>query len=413
MAAALCKQPRHIVRLTNHLRLTWSATAKAVNACDVLVFEALAQRLPEFARAIQEHPDEFTGGRFKEAYSGFTFDWAATIGDEGRQDRWRRHLPAEGTVDRQLAEEACAFMFPYTNRVQAEDKTAHWRIADINHLARLLQGSGLEGIPDAGEFAALFNNPDRILDELKCMDAEGWKHWLNHARRYLPGKLPKPTELLDALSHFAAKLFDEAIADGEISHGFSRLFLEILFLQSEKDRFPLLQRLIDQVSCSFSEDAVFYSAWTHGLLSIRAPYEYSREEGPMLLDKEQALAIVALWKARASKLSAQNLLVKEPELHSVLYRWTQLGEHRDYRPVWRAVSRICADRDGLERFLSAFAGHREREPSNFSLVWDVDDLLEHIKSHPDLGEIYASFIADLTSEPVRSHLQRLKQEARQ
>ncbi|MBK6741835.1 MAG: hypothetical protein IPG66_02225 [Hydrogenophilales bacterium] len=396
------------MRLSNHLRLSWAATSEAVNACDVLVFEALAQRLPKITRAIQEHPDEFTGGGFRDAYSGFAFDWGAWLGDEQRQERWRRHLPEEGTVDRQLAGEACSFLFPYANKSQNDEKTAHWRIADTNHLARLLQGCGLEGVPDAGQYVALFDNPARLLSELAWMDAAGWKNWLGHARHYLPNELAQPSELLDALAHFAAKLFDGGFADSDISHSFSRLFLEILFLQPVEMRLALLQRLISQVSCSFSEDAVFYSAWPHGLLAIRKHHEYMRNEGPLLPDKDQALVAIDSWKARASALSDQGLLVKEPELHSILYRWTQLGVNRVYPPVWNAVARLCADQEGLGRFMSVFSGQRSREPGNFSIVWDVDELLERIQLHPGMEQAYASFIADLTSEPVRSHLQQLK-----
>lgn len=405
LAAALCKQPRHIVRLSNHLRLSWAATSGAVNACDVLVFEALAQRLPGFARAIQEHPDEFTGGGFRDAYSGFAFDWGAWLGDEQRQERWRRHLPGKGTVDRQLAEEACSFLFPYASKSQDEDKTAHWRIADTNHLARLLQGCGLEGVPDAGEYSNLLNNPEQLSTELAWMDVEGWKIWLGHAHQYLPSELARPAELLDALAKIATKLFNEGLTDREVSHGLSRLFLEILFLQPVEMRFPLLQRLINQVSCSFSEEAVFYSAWPHGLLSIRKPNEYTRGEGPLLPDKEQALAAICSWKDRASTLSDQGLLIKEPELHSVLYRWTQLGEYENYPPVWEAVKRICANQEGLNRFISGF---NESKPPSFSLVWDVDELLDLIRQHSGMEQSHEGYIAVLTSEPVRSHLQQLK-----
>lgn len=407
LAAALCKQPRHLVRLSNHLRLSWAATKDAVNACDVLVFEALAQRLPKFARAIQEHPDEFTGGRFRDAYAGSYIDWAALIGDEQRQERWRRHLPQEGTVDRQLAEEACSFLFPYANKRTDAQQTAHWRIADINHLARLLQGCGLEGVPDAGEFIALFDNPSRLLSELEWMDVQGWKTWLAHARRYLPDQLAQPGELLKTLAHFAAKLFDEGLSDGDVSHGFSRFFLKTLFLQPEEARFTLLQRLISLVSCSFSEDVVFYSAWPHGLLSIRHPGEYSREEGPLLPDKEQALAVIDMWKRRASDLSEQGLLINEPELHSVLYRWTQLGIS-DYPPVWEAVERLCATREGLERFMSAYARDNDRELSAFALVWNVDALLKCLQPYPEMAATYAHFLTELGSDRVRRHLEKLK-----
>ncbi|MDP2834740.1 MAG: P-loop NTPase fold protein [Pseudomonadota bacterium] len=409
LAAALAKHPRHIVRLSNHLRLSWQATKGAVNACDVLVFEAMAQAFPELARVVRENPDEFTGVRFSGAWSGADFDWGEWLGDEKLQERWKRHLP-EGIGQQQLAEKACTFLFPYTNKTRNEQASAHWRIADTEKLARLLQGCGLEDVPDAGDFHALFADPPAMQTTLAGLDAEGWKSWLRYATRYVPAiQMQNPEAVLSVLAQFSAQMDSEGLLDSHLNRRFINLILEILVTQPVTARPAVAMKLIESAPLFISAECLSSDGRSGRIWAQKLGEGYEPGDAPLVLDKALLSQAIGMWKNKAQQLYDQGLLIQQPKLHDVLFLWARLGERVDYGPVWAAVEHLCETREGLERFLSKYAN--DALPSSideFGLVWDADALLARIQEYPDLASACPRFVADLTDENVREHLRKLR-----
>lgn len=399
--SSLARQPRDIARLCNRLRISWPATAGAVNACDVMVYEALSQRFPDFATAIRAYPHEFTGRRFSSDTTSYELDWLDIADSKKARKRWERHLP-EKEDNRQLAISACHFLFPYTESQHEDNTTAQWRIADTVILARLLQGTSLEGVADAQAFHVAMANPAELKAILDSLDPASLGSWLTYARQYTPGmKLLDPAAVLETLSQQCAKRIREKTASDDLCRSFSDLAEAIFKTMEATQRTTQFSHLVETAPLSMSHDFLLGAAAECGLWSLK-PEEMRKPENHRLIqDEATVIACIARWKAKAQHASDDGTLILEPLLHSILYRWAQLGDKPHYDPAWVAVENLCRSEAGLRGFLAGYPNSAFPSAPDISLVREPDKLLARIEEYPDLKQAHSQFIDRLSNPTAR------------
>lgn len=406
LVAKLARHPRDIARLCNRLRISLPATAGAVNACDVIVYEALSQRFPDLATAIRIHPNEFTRNRFSSSHIGIELDIDDIVDSKTASKRWERHLP-EGQGNRQLAMEACGFLFPQTQQQKDIESTAYWRISDTEILARLLQGTSLEGIADAKEFHRIMANPSELGVMMNTLDPESLHNWISYAMLYATAmRLPDPRATLKILAQQCTKRIHDKAAHSEFCRSFSTLAKSTItsIEVEDEDRAALLTHLVEVAPLSMSHDVLLDAAAEHGLWLLK-PDEEQPAQDRFIQDGATVVACISQWNTKAQQALDDGTLIEEPLLHSILYRWGQLGDMHHYAPAWIAVEKLCESEAGLRRFLSTYT-NREclLDSPDIWLIRNPDALLARIDQYPDLKQTHSKFIAKLSDPIARQEL---------
>jgi len=95
--ARLCRQPRDVIRICNRLRISLPTVAGEVDACDLMLIEALHVTHPIIATAIRANPGDFAGDPgvdFEDLGFGFYYERAAALKQSERESgpRWQVHV---------------------------------------------------------------------------------------------------------------------------------------------------------------------------------------------------------------------------------------------------------------------------------------------------------------------------------
>lgn len=405
-ASLLARQPRDIVRLCNRLRISWPATSGAVNACDVMVYEALCQRFPDLATAIRLYPYEFTGQEYRAHESFSTFTQRGFFEQRTNCEQWEKHLPTN-SKETMVAERACKFLFPYVRQQRMSDEAAHWRIANTETLERLLQGTTLEGVADAQDFHDYLTNPEMLTSLLANLERGQINTWLKYACQYTPGiDITDPSPVIRILAKDCKRWIEAGRASNSLCEQYGLLVSSIIEKQQPGGRSVLFMLAIDEAPLSMTHNLIYQAATECGLW-IQRKHEITQPQYRLIQDEAAVEEGIAKWKARAQQASTEGSLALEPMLHHILYRWAQFGTALQYEPAWAAVAKLCANRKGLHAFMGGYVNNDNMFPHDINLVRNPDALLAIIEEHPDLKHIHSEFVARLSDPTARQELEAL------
>lgn len=401
----LSKQPRDVVRLVNRLTLSLPATRDEINLCDVIVFEMLTQKTPQLRLAILRNPEDFIGQNFgdSDVYSHFETDWSKFVDDReiDKTTHWKRHLPSDQRGDENITR-ACRFLFPHIGQGSTLKLNEHLRIAVTDRLMRLFALATMERTPSLAELDKLLQVPAR-LQAMFENDPENYPIFLKWLAQYVGAfqlqDIDEPINTLIGI--YRHQINASTVSDG-IPEAYENLILGLIRL-TEKNRWPdLIRRLIDAAPLSLSERFVLVAAIQHGKWSVD-PHRSVPEEWQLISDASIADGLIVMWCEKVQRITSEQGIVNEPRLHSVLYRWLQLG--KEPRAVLTAVEEMCSSPPGLKSFLRKYKNDSFRlSVGDFELVWDAGKLATLIEANDEMRECYSEYLNQLRSNAVLSYL---------
>lgn len=416
LLAKLARHPRDIVRVVNRLTLSLPATHGEVNASDVIVFEALAQRFPALREAILNYSIDFTGGFFRgDLIEGDdAFEWGFLFAQDKDRDKdkgrhpWLKHLP-KNERDQRIAEKACLFLFPRLEkgdgRINYEDSL---RIADPDRLGRLFMMTSIEDVPEAKTVHAWLMDPKKLEDALSLDEGEQLLFLLDWMINYTPScPTPNVKGCIEKLTEVSHELASQCRLDDEIADKLSQVMTHLLRLKTHECNECFLS-IAKNTPLSISEYIVTRAAVDQGKWKPR-PSDRADKDNQLISDSDLVDQAIRIWTERVRECDAQGDLYKEANLHSILHRYAQLNDN--YEGAYLAISNMCKTDKGLVAFLEEF---REKGVSNqFTLVEDAKNLVQRI-TKSTLKDEYKWIVDMLSSEEaikfVSEQSARLKKE---
>lgn len=376
LAAELCLTPRDAVRLSNRLMISLPATRGNVNAADVLVFEAVAQRFGDLRDAILRQPRDFIGFGFRDVDTPIEQEWIRYArSDRAGKDDWLKHLPAEPHA-RQLAMQACYFLFPRLRGVSSGPPENELRIADPDRLARLFALTSLEIVPEASQIHAMLADASDLKFELEnVVKPDDLVQLLQWVGTYLPSAPD-----VDA-SGCIRTLADEALRrKAEMGDDMAQSFGELvtrLLARRPSNVLELFHELVDGAPLCLAEDVVMLGVYEHNLAGYRPRSNLGERESKIIEDKTVVLQAMERWCMRVERASKTVGIESEPSLHSILFRLGQLGSFPRAYAVIRQIKKT--DR-GLENFVDEFPDERAIDLGVLTIVEDAELLATEIST---------------------------------
>jgi hypothetical protein len=380
LAASLMRQPRDVVRLANRLILSIPATRNEVNICDVLVFEAISLRFPSIRERVHRHPSDYVGMPFDVDVAEYTdTDWAAWAYDRRSSAKddpsWEKGLPPD-EGEHAKVKKALKFIFGKydQNRGTPDDEL---RMLSSNRLARYFRMTSLDSVPEVASIHALLRDSERLQQALDAEDLQGLEATLEWTYAYIPScsGIDSP-QILIVLALFSASVVENSSWNAQLARVFSKVLSRILRYTANDVRAAALIQIVELAPLSVAVNVLLDAVAEQGKWVMGATLE--RATGDQLVSDFDAVdQAVSRWSERVRKKIGDGSLVKESNMHEILYR---LGDfNRSYGEVFQAVREICSTDDGLKEFLSVFI---KNSPFNdlqmFGLVDDAVALVTRI-----------------------------------
>lgn len=411
----LARHPRDIVRLMNRLILSLPATHNEVNAVDVLVFEALSQRFPSIRDAVHRQPTDFIGHAFRGDLDDeeTAMNWAtwAKLNSKNKSDgpQWEMHLPTED-FDRKVAKKACSFLFPPASDTRDKTPEDELRMADPDRLARYFRMTSLDGVPEASEIHHALEHPAALATMLGSSDGPDLAFLLEWIFNYAPScPAPDTYRSIAKLTRAALNVDSTGGLTGELVNLFAKVMKRLLRRSPLDKRNECFNLIVKHAPLSISETILWKAAGEQGKWYVR-PEMSKPEQTQLVIDGQVVDTAIKTWSDRVRTSIQDGTLIKEAEMHSILYRFAQLNFA--YRETYDAVTTICSIDDGLEKFLSEFA---EGSPFNtvdrFSLVEDAKILADRIgtsKQKTEYTWLVDLIIQDEFQTKIQEQAARLK-----
>lgn len=404
LAARTLRHPRDAIRLVNRLTVAFPATDGNVNRADVLVMEAIAQRWPDLHRAVRLRPQDFIGFRYEDSVERGTRRWDRYVVPSLSQDknRWENHLPANDG-ERSLAQQACRFLFPFLSDRYPTDPIKTLRVSNSSRLARYFSLTGLEDIPEASRINALIQRPEDLRAELDAAP-ETLAETLAWVAEWIGSEpVPDPDALLQVVVDATAARCLVGPPDDALIAAVVGSVRGALRSQTT-GREALCARWLPRLPLAISHDLVVDLAKEWGLWP--ADSQASRLPPPLppdqrlLTDESAVRQLVGQWCAQVEAAVESGELVGDARLHSILFRWAQLGP--GYPTVHRALARFCASDPGLATFVAPYADGEIRNLDELRLVWNGTALIQRLETRPELKARCAALIEALRSDAYQA-----------
>ncbi|MBB3014032.1 KAP family P-loop NTPase fold protein [Cupriavidus alkaliphilus] len=376
LAADLCLTPRDAVRLSNRLMISMPATRGNVNAADVLVFEAVAQRFGDLRDAILRHPREFTGFDFRDIDAPVELEWIRfSLDKKSDKDEWMRHLPEDPHL-RLLALQACYFLFPKLRGVSYGPPQNDLRIADPDRLARLFALTSLEIFPEASQVHALLANASDLDFEIQnVVKDEDLVRLLEWAATYLPSAhYVDVSGCVRVLASEASKRKAGMVDD--MAQAFGELVTRLL-ARRPPDVVQLFNELVDKAILCLAEDVLMLGVFEHGLGGFRPRKTLADGEQRVLEDRSIVVEAMQRWCARVELASETVGIELEPSLHSILFRLAQLGS---FSRAYAVIRKLKENDAGLAHFVDEFPHERAIDGGVLTIVEDAEVLASEISA---------------------------------
>ena len=382
LAADLCTTPRDAVRLANRLMISLPATRGDVNAADVLVFEAVAQRCGNLRDAILHHPREFTGFSFRDIDTPVELEWIRfSLDKKADKDEWKRHLPADDHLHR-LAMQACYFLFPRLRGVSYGDPQSSLRIEDPDRLARLFALTSLEIFPEASQVHALLADASELEFELENIaKSEDLVQLLEWAATYLPSA--RDVDISGCVRVLTAQAAKRKVGmSDDMAQSFGQLVTRLL-AKRPPDVAQLFDELVDTAILCLAEDVLMLGVFEHSLGGYRPRTHLADGEPKVLEERATVVDAMARWCARVELASDSIGIATEPSLHSLLFRLAQLGSFPRSYAVIRKLKETTV---GLEHFVDEFPADTIININTLEIVEDAEvlasEISERLKATP-------------------------------
>lgn len=411
----LARHPRDVVRVINRLTLSLPMTHGEVNAADVIVFEALSQRLPELREAIRNHSADFIGQPFRDdQIEEEGFDWGDYLKDRNEdktEQPWLKHLP-EDKHDRRISEKACLFLFTPQEkggyRVTCED---YLGIADPDRLARLFRMTSIEEVPEAKEIHALLQNPVKLEDAL--LEDEQLLFLLEWMINYTPScTAPDVGECIEKLIKTSLDLTSQCRLTDNSADKFATL-MERLLRHKLSGYIDYFLNIAQNAPLSIAEMIVRSAAAEIGKWGNSDRHKES-EDRQLISDGSIVDQAIQAWIKRVQKSVDQGYLYKEANLFSILYRFAQFNNDT-YEDSYEAISRMCKTKEGLGAFLKYFEKESHSLSDRLALVADTEKLAQQI-INSTLKEEYHWLVELLRREEtiqfIQEHVAKHKSKAK-
>lgn len=390
--ARLCHTPRDAIRICNRLRLSLPSTKHEVDACDVILLEAIAVCEPDVDKAIRLHPEDFTepaqidfekfGNEF---YFSQAFERSASKKQGDKEPNWRKHIKSGLSA---YVEGAIRHLFPK----EASRQTI--RVQNWERLYRFLALGKSEFITEIGDIRELIADERTLKRALESGD-ESALSILRSIEVYLNElTIPDVTRTVKTLCATAAKrLLDDGDWD-HLARQYCDTITAIIKTKTTSHK-KLFELVVDTAPISISQELVTEAAINLGLgkdISNEFP-----SDNP-LLNTNEYKSILTRWKkhVKARFLSGADFK-REPRIYAALYRLGQLGG--DYTLARSIGKKLVHDGD-LHRFMRStqLSGIGRTTVQILDIVWDNRQLVKFIKRDQENIDRYQEAIKILEGD---------------
>jgi hypothetical protein len=401
--ARLSQTPRDIVRISNRLRISLPATEGEVDACDVILLEALGIREPQISEAIRQWPEDFTEGliaEFEVFGQEFYFAQAAMrVGrekdDVSKELRWRQRISVPLSI---YAEGILRHLFPDENGREPGTR----RVRNPDRLYRFLALGPSEFITEIRDLNQLVSDASSLQAALEADDKSALS--ILRATRLYANELSIKDEskLIEALAAMANARLRKGGDWGELAHQYSRA-IEAVLRRVAIGREQLAERVIDIAPLSVTQAFFVQAAKDLG----EWPRSHEESESQRLIpDKAAFRRLISRWVTRVDRLfQAQADLKAEPLIYAALHRVGQLGG--DYT-LPRAITKTLVEGGDVLRFLRStqLLGEGQLTYGNLDLVWSLPDLVGLLTRDSASADRYKEALQLLARDDVKDYFER-------
>jgi len=405
-AARMCKTPRDIVRICNRLRISLPATVGEVDACDVVLLEAIGICEPSVAEAIRLWPEAFTETARvefetfgQEFYFAQAVEKSGTEKTDGRSSRkemkWRPRISGKLST---YTEGALRHLFP-----DDVDEAGTLRVMNWDRLYRFLALGPSESITEIQDLKELVADEKNLQTALSGDDQSALS--ILRAMELYHGELniPDGARLVELLCSLALARLNKDGDWATLSGQYADVVEKVVRLV--KARKELMERVIDIAPVSVSQALLTTAAKDLGLFPVGQAYEES--PGARLIeDKSTYKQLIGRWVARIGEMFRGGVDFRnEPGIYVALHRIGQL--HGDYR-LPRDIAKRLVSAGDLKRFMRStqLAGELGATYGHLDLVWDLQELVEAIERDPKNKTRYEKALGLLRSKESIDYFER-------
>jgi predicted KAP-like P-loop ATPase len=391
--------PRHLIRLTNALSVTYPSVAGEVNPVDFIAIECIRVFLPGLYEVIRSSPEEFTGFKAPEQHEkqralAFHNAWLAKIPEhlrEGIKDLMERLFPRLESV--------------WSNMHYSGDSLKEWR-KELRVCAggdifaayfRLALPAGAVSQAEVSACIAAASNADEFAQQLRAAARQKTPTGVTKAR----GLLERLSDHIEELSAHAGVVLaalltvgDELILPGDIvpaSFDFgnesrvTRMAYRLLEKLPQQDRLPAL------TAAFLGASAARCAEFLLSTLEERAQ-KAAQGQGDCVITSADVETLKPLWLALVKQLAATPNLIEHPRLAGLLGGWRHWGDPQEAKAWAQQATQADA---ALIKLVSAFASQSS------SQVWGDFAVKLTWKVNPKSLEPYVDL------EPTANRLQTL------
>ena len=362
----LFRVPRHVVRFTNTLSVTYPAVRGEVNPIDFIALEAIRVFLPDTYAILHANPESF---------SGYSPDSTHAVKPEAAEtftEKWVNSIPEPLRASTKALLER---VFPKLSRLGHGPEWLNvWRRTlrachpDIFPIYfRYSIASGLIRRDEIMAFLALAASPTDFEDALIRALAEKRPDGLSKARALLERLMDHverdlPNEhipgVIQALFSIGDSLIDPADERGLFDFGNA--------IRASRPVYHLLKRLPPQSRANVLGRAIKGGkALIVQMKVLRALEEDASKPGVredmVSLSAESVSGLKTVWVERARELSREATFIDHPDLPQVLGTWRQWSDGTDARSWCREVT---ATDQGMMMFLQRFLQNYKTQTSS-------------------------------------------------
>nr|WP_314547362.1 hypothetical protein [uncultured Massilia sp.] len=306
----------------------------------------------------------------------------------------------EEEPDRTIATKACDLLFGKRSDHRAYVPEHELRLADPDRLARYFRMMSLENVPEVRVLHELLRNPARLEEALSQDDPAELIFLLEWIDNYLPScAKPDVAESCRVIAERACALKAASKFTRELCDVFAKVLVRLI----RKAALNLKNRcftLAMTAPLSVAEKVLLDAAAEQGKWVIR-PEMARTPELQLVSDSGMVDATITRWSERVRQAITDGTLLDEPRFHSILYRLAQLNFA--YRETYDLIEQICANDEGLMRFLDLFEEDDIYDRAdNYALIEDPHALANRIRRSALINEY--EWLAKKLIEPERSRV---------
>jgi hypothetical protein len=343
--ARLCRTPRDAIRICNRLRISLPSTENEVDACDVVLLEAIGVCERDIDDAIRQWPEDFTEPariEFEDFGQDFYFAQAAErMGQEtegkDKETAWRKRIQGPLSL---YAEGALRHLFP-ENRSSGTLRVQNW-----DRLYRFLALGPSEFIVEIRDLRGLIAD-ERALQNALSSDDKSALSVLRSIELYQAElQIADEGRLINSLCLVAdARLNKNGDEWGDLASQYADVIKQVV-RRSLVARKELMEYIIDVAPISISQALITEAASDLGLWPDKGGVSADKK---LIPDLPTYKDLLGRWIRRVEVLFSSGIdLRAEPIIYAVLYRLGQLGG--DY-VVARAIAKKLLESGDLHRFM--------------------------------------------------------------